>query len=1026
MDLYRFARYLVLLSGIAIGLLTISATECVAASSLDLSAPSAYASTPDAATFDFPGSFTIELRFQSNAPHDGVLVGKFWQNSGSPLDDSYLISVRAADTVQARIQTTLQLLDLRAGGDIHDGEWHHVALVYDTADNVAELYLDGELRASQTLIGTLHNTNVALRLGAVLDGGSLSTFFNGRMDELRFWITARRGQQAWCLKDVTLLTGTPGLVSYYRFDEGSGSVSADLVAPYENFNLTSGAAFSSLEPPLLSRLSGSGQCRCGEIAGVFTDADPPVTLVGDTVRVAAGDSLILLAHTLTVDSTVTAVWIEGNFRAEGSAMEPSRLLAQGSPATQGVVHLLGDLPVSLVHTHVSGFAADALRVLPPIAIQHCRVSENPACAITSAADVTILDSEFEGNGLALRCDGGDVSIHASSFSGGGVEIADGNLNVDSVEFVGIAKPGGSGAAIHVSLSEFMRAEIFHCAFLSNSAGGVGGAIAAIGTLTAGGSGDSLIVRDCIFQSNSADSGGAIFARNVNFLAENCAFDSNSAFSQGGALMVEATAGNVCRVRGDSLAFTRNIGGAVLLAGVAGASPIEARFSHATFAYNSRGTSGEAPAFRAQAAKQIAGAGPLLERCLFHDNVNSGGAASAVSLENAYDASALELRNLTVVLNQADSAAVKLAVPAILRHSIVVENDGARQIIATNSSVAYCLTSDTQFHGLGGSYYADPAFEDFWERDFRLSAGSFAINRGDPNSAYNDPDGTRADVGAFIAENFSAEIESLADVPHDNGRALMLEWLPSAGDDARQGIASYSIYRKVNLAIVENFELIATLPAAGLEGYGRIVPTLSDSNYTGTRYYAFFVRSQSVNPLAFWDTPLDSGYSVDNLSPASPALLAGVEIEVGVSLTWEAVSDSDLYCYAIYRAEIPFDPDTAVAIHATSYATAYVDSVEQGTFYYAVRAVDRNGNRSAPSPVVAVDVGVITPPAAVTLAWDDGRFLLRWQSSPGAAYYRIFRSDQAGGPLEYIGMTTLTHYVITDPAQRAFYTVTANR
>jgi len=1025
MNSYRFALHLILLSGIAIGWLSTSAMECRAASSLDLSGPTAYATTPDAAAFDFPGSFTIELRFRSNAPHDGVLVGKFWQNSGSPLDDSYLISVRAADTVQARIQTTLQLLDLRAGGEIHDGQWHHVALVYDTADNVAELYLDGELRASQTLIGALHNTSVAVRLGAVLDGGSLSTFFNGRMDELRFWNVARRGQQAWCLKDVTLLTGTPGLVSYYRFDEGGGSVAADLVAPYENFTLTSGAAFSPMEPPLLSRLSGGGQCRCGEIAGVFTDADPPVTLVGDTVRVPAGDSLILLSHTLTVDSTVTAVWIEGDFRAEGSDPEPSRLLAQGVPAAQGVVHLLGDSPVSLEHTHLSGFAADALRVLPPITLQRCRVSENPGAVITATANVTILNSEFEDNGLALRCDSGDVIIHGSSFSGGGVEIANGSLSVDSVEFVGISKPGG-GAAISVSLSDLTRAEISHCAFLNNSAGDAGGAIAAIGNLTSGGSGDSLIVRDCLFQSNSADGGGAIFARNVNLLVDDCAFDSNFAVSQGGALLAEATTGNVCRVRGDSLSFTRNTGGAVLLAGIPAAAPVEARITHSRFASNQRNASSEAPAVRAQATNQIPGLGPLLERCLFHDNSNAGGAASAVSLENAYDASALELRNLTVVLNQADSAAVKLAVPAVLRHSIVVENDGSRQIIGSNPAVAYCLTSDAQYHGLGGSYYADPSFENFWERDFRLSAGSFAINRGDPNPIYNDSDGTRADVGALVAEDFSADIESLLDVPHDNGRQLMLEWLPSPGDDARQGISSYSIYRKVNLAIVENFEFIATLPAAGLEGYGRIVPTLSDSNHTGVRYYSFFVRSQSVNPLAFWDTPLDSGYSVDNLSPASPALLAGVEIEVGVSLTWEAVSDSDLYGYAIYRAEVPFDPDTATEIHAQSFATAYVDSVEQGTFYYAVRAVDRNGNRSAPSPVAVVDVGVITPPNGVTLAWDDGRFLLRWQSSPGAAFYRIFRADQAGGPLEYIGMTTLTHYVITDPAERAFYTVTANR
>ncbi|MBU0509678.1 hypothetical protein KKH27_12700, partial [bacterium] len=489
-----------------------------------------------------------------------------------------------------------------------------------------------------------------------------------------------------------------------------------------------------------------------------------------------------------------------------------------------------------------------------------------------------------------------------------------------------------------------------------------------------------------------------------------------------------TGGGVSHLHGDSLSFTNNEGGgasALLLKGVNSISPVEARVINCTFAGNVRSLSGEGPALRGSAVQQISGAGPVLQRCLFHDNSNAGGAASAILLENSAGTT-VELRNLTAVLNQADSAAIRLNAPAILRNSIVIENGGARQIGGTNPAVAYCLTSDTQYHGAGGSFYADPAFEDFWERDYRLSAGSFAINRGDPNQAYNDPDGTRADVGAFVAESFSAEIESLFDVPHDNGRQLMLEWLPSAGDDARQGIVSYLIYRKVNLAILENFELVATVPAARLEGYGRIVPTLADSNASGIRYYSFFVRAQSVNPLAYWDTPQDSGYSVDNLTPATPQQLAGMEIAVGAQLTWEAVPDTDVAYYAVYRGAVPFDPDTASAVYGTSAEPVFVDSMETGSFFYAVRAVDRNGNRSQPSGVVAVEVGIVHPPLALTIAVEESQLRLRWQSSPGAVQYRIFRSLQADGPMDYVDSTSDTMYVITDIPIRAFYFVTAER
>ena len=118
---------------------------------------------------------------------------------------------------------------------------------------------------------------------------------------------------------------------------------------------------------------------------------------------------------------------------------------------------------------------------------------------------------------------------------------------------------------------------------------------------------------------------------------------------------------------------------------------------------------------------------------------------------------------------------------------------------------------------------------------------------------------------------------------------------------------------VNLSrLDENFELLATVPAAQLEGYGQIVSTLADSNAQGVPYYRYFIRAQSVNPLAFWDTPFDSGYSVDNLAPGTP-LLTGEGMADGVALSWTAAPDSDLAFYYVYRDDAPFDPDTATDV-----------------------------------------------------------------------------------------------------------------
>jgi hypothetical protein len=47
-----------------------------------------------------------------------------------------------------------------------------------------------------------------------------------------------------------------------------------------------------------------------------------------------------------------------------------------------------------------------------------------------------------------------------------------------------------------------------------------------------------------------------------------------------------------------------------------------------------------------------------------------------------------------------------------------------------------------------SFEADPLFVDSDSRDFHLQEGSSCIDAGDPDPSYNDPDGTRNDIGAY--------------------------------------------------------------------------------------------------------------------------------------------------------------------------------------------------------------------------------------------------------------------------------------
>ena len=65
----------------------------------------------------------------------------------------------------------------------------------------------------------------------------------------------------------------------------------------------------------------------------------------------------------------------------------------------------------------------------------------------------------------------------------------------------------------------------------------------------------------------------------------------------------------------------------------------------------------------------------------------------------------------------------------------------------------------------GNLEIDPLFVDMWSADFNLRWRSPCIDRGDPDSSYYDPDGSRADMGALF---FDQEVPGLVELyPHDS-------------------------------------------------------------------------------------------------------------------------------------------------------------------------------------------------------------------------------------------------------------------
>ena len=98
------------------------------------------------------------------------------------------------------------------------GQWHHVAITYDGES--ANAYVNGKLTASYPVDGFIDSGESVLRIGGRT---KFLTFFQGELDEIRIWNTARTSQEIQSTMDTTLTGKEEGLVAYWNFDDGSAA-----------------------------------------------------------------------------------------------------------------------------------------------------------------------------------------------------------------------------------------------------------------------------------------------------------------------------------------------------------------------------------------------------------------------------------------------------------------------------------------------------------------------------------------------------------------------------------------------------------------------------------------------------------------------------------------------------------------------------------------------------------------------------------------------------------------------------------
>jgi hypothetical protein len=326
----------------------------------------------------------------------------------------------------------------------------------------------------------------------------------------------------------------------------------------------------------------------------------------------------------------------------------------------------------------------------------------------------------------VRCNFGD---DASPMGNGALHLESSNVRVEDCSFV--AQPNSAAQGIW---SNFSSLDVLGSTFRGNH-GTDGGSVRSFGA--------PVVISDCVFENSRSQNShggavlvnngpltmlrcqvrgtltdlfqsGAVYVNNGSLVMDECDFEDNVA-GDGGGVAVTSSVFSItrCEFRGN-VADAQGSGGALWANG----SGVVSRCS---FVDNRAWSRGGAVAW-----SQGNGALSYLDRCTFFGNW-ADSAGSAVYFDGSLGGgirSSILWDNRIGMLSTLDAQAVATQGP----------------LVVTYSDVQGTLVPGA------GNLNVDPQFLSVTSRDERLAAGSPCIDAGDP--AFTDPDGSRADMGAW--------------------------------------------------------------------------------------------------------------------------------------------------------------------------------------------------------------------------------------------------------------------------------------
>lgn len=445
-------------------------------------------------------------------------------------------------------------------------------------------------------------------------------------------------------------------------------------------------------------------------------------------------------------------------------------------------------------------------------------------------------------------------------------------------------------------------------------------------------------------------GGAIQCWGASPTISNCIFDGNTAVQQGGAISFENSNASVtgCVFANNRADYTYAQGGAVYM------YKASVTMSSCLFVNNFSSRYGGALSLNGSGTPSSYYT-PHFTSCTFVDN-SAPGDGSAVYVQNwvspSFDKTIIAFNGFRWLA----CTPAPIPVPAF-SCSNVYGNIGG-------DWAPYCVAAQ---ENVNGNISADPLFCDLGSNDYRLDIESPCL-------------ASCGQMGAFgIGCGAEPEVIVIGDVPNDQGRQVRIKWARSPYDAPGDtvDVDAYEVYRAQGGFMTvtrsdapgskwfpqpvraDGWDFIVSVPAHGDSIYQVVTPTLCDSTISqGQCWSSFFVRATTTDRFLFYDSEVDSGYSLDNLAPGAPSSFTVAYSQVGGNeLAWDEAVEEDFQYFRIYRGSTPDFVPTGNDVVQEMADVGWVDAAGGPQDFYKISAVDHAGNegpRTGPDVVTGIE------------------------------------------------------------------------